>query len=572
MISFDKKLLRTKEIMKYQPFYLLLFVFGFLQAQESITNRVPSELSYAELIELYDENVKDSLYAIKIARTYIQKAKAEQDSTKIARGFSRIAFVSTYQEALRYLDSTIQYSQYSSHPNFPTVGYLFKSLYAYDNEDYELSLKSAIDGYRFAKLKDQVEHQIAALRQINGINELWGDYEQTLEAEKITLSLLDEYPDIPRYYDHLIASLEGIGKCYVRLQKPDSALYFFKKGITTSISQNDSISYYAFVSRSSAALFQKQQYQRALDSLEKAHEAKEYFIDSYPLYYHFYKASIAKETQHENDALKNLLIIDSIYSSQKILTPELPEVYNRLVNIYQEQSNKDLQLSFLQKWIAIDSLIDAKKIFVKNKTNQEYTIPTLLEGKNNFIKGLQTKNKKTRTTLWIAIVGLVVLSVVGYYYFNRQRKFKKRYETLMNKEKQEDSFYAEKKTLSKPLDISEEITQDILDKLSAFEAEKKYLSRAISLNDMAKSLGTNSTYLSKVINNEKGRNFSTYINHLRVAFAFEELKNNPTFRKYTIKAIAEESGFKNAESFSKTFYKVYGFYPSFYVKKLKNEK
>jgi len=557
--------------MKFQPIIILFFVFGFLQAQETKRTINIDNLTYSELIELYDQNASDTLYAIDIARKYIQKAKEDKDSTKIARGYSRIAFVSNYQQALQFLDSTIYYSTYSSHPNFPTIGYLFKSLYTYDNENYELSLKNAIDGYRFAKLKDNVEHQIAALRQINGINELWGDYEKTLEAEKISLNLLDTHPEMQRYNEHLIATLEGIGKCYIRLQKPDSALYFFNRGIKTSLSQKDSISYFAFVSRSTAALYQKQEYQKAIDSLEKAHEAKDYFIDSYPMYYHFYKASIAKATGKEEDELLNLLTIDSIYTSKKILTPELPEVYNRLVSIYQEQADKDLQLSYLKKWIAIDSLIDAKKIFVKDKTNEEYTIPTLLEGKNNFIKGLQTKNKKTRATLWLAVLGLFLVSGLGYYYFYRQRKFKERYEALMANGDPLDVSLPLKNNEPKSLDISQEITQDILKKLIAFETEKRYLSRSISLNDMAKSLGTNSTYLSKVINNEKGKNFSTYINHLRVAFAFEELKKNPTFRKYTIKAIAEESGFKNAESFSKTFYKVYGFYPSFYVKKLKAE-
>jgi AraC-like DNA-binding protein len=67
-----------------------------------------------------------------------------------------------------------------------------------------------------------------------------------------------------------------------------------------------------------------------------------------------------------------------------------------------------------------------------------------------------------------------------------------------------------------------------------------------------------------------GKNFSHYINDLRIDFAIEELKENSTFRKYTIKAIANECGFKSAESFSKSFYKTYGIYPSFYLKQLQS--
>ena len=97
------------------------------------------------------------------------------------------------------------------------------------------------------------------------------------------------------------------------------------------------------------------------------------------------------------------------------------------------------------------------------------------------------------------------------------------------------------------------------------------MSQEITLNEVAKSFGTNSTYLSKVINLEKGKNFSHYINDLRIDYTVEELKDNLRFRKYTIKAIANESGFKSAESFSKTFYKKYGIYPSYYIKQLGNQ-
>lgn len=51
----------------------------------------------------------------------------------------------------------------------------------------------------------------------------------------------------------------------------------------------------------------------------------------------------------------------------------------------------------------------------------------------------------------------------------------------------------------------------------------------------------------------------------------EELERNTKFRKYTIKAIANECGFKSAESFSKAFYKKLGFYPSYYLRQLKNK-
>jgi AraC-like DNA-binding protein len=51
----------------------------------------------------------------------------------------------------------------------------------------------------------------------------------------------------------------------------------------------------------------------------------------------------------------------------------------------------------------------------------------------------------------------------------------------------------------------------------------------------------------------------------------EELKVNSKFRRYTIRAIANEIGFNTTEAFSKSFYKTTGIYPSFFMKQLEKQ-
>jgi AraC-like DNA-binding protein len=110
--------------------------------------------------------------------------------------------------------------------------------------------------------------------------------------------------------------------------------------------------------------------------------------------------------------------------------------------------------------------------------------------------------------------------------------------------------------------------KDLKEKIQQFEQEKAYLSKGVSLPQLAKDFGTNYSYLSRVINSSKGKNFSKYINELRLVFIYRELKNNPVYRRYTIKAIGEEIGFGSAECFSKSFYMKFGLYPSEYLKNL----
>lgn len=526
-------------------------------------------LNYKELIVLFDENVKDTLYAKYIALTYVKKAKRDKNFVEIARGYTRLSFVSEYKEAIKYLDTSIYYAKSLNHENFPTVAYLFRSLYHYNNEFYEQSLNDAILGYNNAKQKNNIEHQIIALHQINGINELWGDHTKTLQAEKLTYQLIKNHVYINDYYERYTSSLEGLGNCYVRLKKPDSALFWFQKGINTSLKEKDTITYHAFVSRSASALYLKGDYKSALDSLIKADRKRDFFSDRYENYYYFYKAMCLEKLKKPEKALENFNKIDSIYNTKKMLFPELPLVLKKLLNHYKENNNLAQENKYLYKLIEVDSLIDKKEIFIKEKTSRDYAIPLLLESKNEFISGLEKTQRWNATLLILLSVCLLVVIIFTLYYFNRQRLFKKRFEILMesNGVRNEKALLSENKTQ----DVSQIITNEILEKLTGFENDKGYLSITLSLNKLAKKLNTNSSYLSKVINNEKQKNFSSYINDLRIEYAFRELKVNPTYRKFTIKAIALEAGFKNAESFSKYFYKTYGFYPSYYIKKLNKD-
>ena len=176
-------------------FHRIIFTFLFIfstygvGAQTMDVQRLQQN-SYEDLIDLFDETVTDTLNAKAIARAYILKAKADNDSTKMARGYQRMAFVSEIEEAVTYLDTTIVLSKNSTHPNFPAIGYLFKSYYLYTLEKYEESLQNAVTAYQFAKKKQNIDQQITALHQINGVNELWGDYEKALETELVTKELL----------------------------------------------------------------------------------------------------------------------------------------------------------------------------------------------------------------------------------------------------------------------------------------------------------------------------------------------------------------------------------------------
>jgi AraC-like DNA-binding protein len=116
--------------------------------------------------------------------------------------------------------------------------------------------------------------------------------------------------------------------------------------------------------------------------------------------------------------------------------------------------------------------------------------------------------------------------------------------------------------------MDDELVSTILNNLQKFENSMRFTNSNYTLNKLAKELKTNSSYLSKIINDHKGQNFPNYLKTLRIDLAIDRLKSEPQFRDYTIQAIAEEVGFKTAQLFSATFHKKTGIYPSYFIKQL----
>lgn len=123
-------------------------------------------------------------------------------------------------------------------------------------------------------------------------------------------------------------------------------------------------------------------------------------------------------------------------------------------------------------------------------------------------------------------------------------------------------------SISERILVPEEIIKNLLHQLKAFEKEQGYLDKDLDLPGLAKSLGTNHSYLSRVVNHVKGKSFKQYLNDLRIEYAYIDLQTNPIKRRFTIEAIAFDNGFRSAESFSKKFKARYGLYPSVFLRKL----
>lgn len=96
--------------------------------------------------------------------------------------------------------------------------------------------------------------------------------------------------------------------------------------------------------------------------------------------------------------------------------------------------------------------------------------------------------------------------------------------------------------------------------IQAFEVDQCYLNPHLTLNDLAKMLGTNRTYLSRYINEELHDTFYGYVNRYRLQKAMQVIINS----NYTMEHVAEEAGFNSLSTFRRSFIKQFGYTPITY--------
>ncbi|WP_353097475.1 AraC family transcriptional regulator [Empedobacter brevis] len=120
-------------------------------------------------------------------------------------------------------------------------------------------------------------------------------------------------------------------------------------------------------------------------------------------------------------------------------------------------------------------------------------------------------------------------------------------------------------------DINPETEKKILKRLEHFERSTLYNKNNMSLASLSIYCQTNTKYLSQVINSHKNKNFTNYINQLRIHYIITELQNNPSYRKYKIAALSEMTGFSSPSKFTEAFKKETNITAVLYIKNLEEK-
>ena len=98
------------------------------------------------------------------------------------------------------------------------------------------------------------------------------------------------------------------------------------------------------------------------------------------------------------------------------------------------------------------------------------------------------------------------------------------------------------------------------------ENSEEFCSDDFSLDRLAALVGSNSKYVSQVINGTYHKNFSNYVNEYRVRLACKRLADDGAYANLTVKAVGESVGYKSHATFVNIFKKTTGLTPSLYQK------
>ncbi|WP_172830886.1 AraC family transcriptional regulator [Polaribacter sp. KT 15] len=561
-----------KIVLHITSFLLFLGNFNTIaQNSKKFENYTFDELSD----KYYEYKFTDSIKAKKFANFYFNKAVKEKDTVKAIDGKYYLSEVYKNDSIyINYLDSLISKTKVNPNKMYPTYAYLEKGLFYFHKENKNLSLENWISALKEVEIHGNDSLEFIIKKNIAALNY---DNKKFIRTKKLYLECLRYYEknklkiEPSNYFSLLI----NTSKVYLNLENIDSAKIFNEKANKYAKKTNENIFIgYCFYGRGTIN-FREQNYEGTIENLKKSIP---YIVEdeNYRILFKVYNLIAKSHTKlnNKNEALKYYFLIDSIYNKTKIPSNKVKNSYNYLSNHYKNKQDLKNQLKYINKYLKVDSILNIRSKNLSKTFTEEYDRPKLIAEKQKIISELNNEvsfYKKSR--IYIAIV-LILSFILFLYQFRKRKKQEQKFDNLTiklkNKKVVENSVNSNTNTQKT---LPENIITELLAKLDSFQQQpENFTNNKLTLSILAKELETNSNYLSKVINQKKGCNFSTYLRKLRIDYALDLLEKDTTIRKFSIDAIAKEVGFKNAETFSKAFFKETELNPSFYIKQLKKKK
>lgn len=504
---------------------------------------------------------------------YIKKAKKENHLKNMFNGYKAAVFQTNHQK-MDYADSAFWVAKEINEDVFTGRAYDLKAGIHYDLRDY----KNALDYYIKAdEVLSSTQNKFAKnkiLYNIGVVRLHLGYLEEALRDFEATRNYFESIDD-PNHRLMLLRTIYRLGEVYqlkgektkaaaLNLEGKKMALDFGEKYQESYFNLAMGIDgYWAEDDELAIQLLQKAIPELSdlgdFDVVEKAW---------------FYIGKAYARLGQEKEALQSFEKVDEFFQEHGFLNPQARGSYEWLIDHYKEKNDKDQQLYYVSQLLNADQINAHNAQGLSYQLTKEYDTKSLEAAKAALEKSMNSKLSVTMSLIAV----FFMLSVLFLGLFIRRKKenqqLTKQFEHLLNQQKKSESIEqpTEKTTvISKKQEIPEEVVAEILRRLAKFETEQAYLNPKIDLPYLANQFKTNTAYLSKVINSQKEKSFTAYLNELRINYLIDFLKNNPTYRQYSVAALAELTGYSTSRQFSAAFFEVCEMKPNDFLKRIQEE-
>jgi len=558
---------------------ILLMLFGsVLFSQKKLTVQT-SGLKNITLQQLID-SIKSSRLE-NITKYKQQLINIDIDNYTKAGGFMEIGLFfykeKNNQKSIEFFDDAIKFLKIPEH-NKDLYSLYFLKGSAYLNM---WKNQEALDAYQNA-LDANDNSDVSANKY--GINKVLTNsniaiirrrMNQLEEAKKINLNTLNfinknEIKNGVSRINH-VNILEHVSQVYLDLEKYDSAMYYSDKGILLSESNNYRVGLASLKTIQGTVFYHKKQYEKSLSLLRSSEEIllKNKTIDKVHLLNSIYYQAKCFYDQDEFDQAIAKLLEATHFIEQDEVTRRIIDVYHLLAACNVKVGNTNEAIKWYDKHIRLKDIFLSEKDSIVNRINEndKKTLDTQIQ---TLIKNKKTRSNYISFSIIILVVGIATLITFLIRNLRKQKKNQILFDDLIQKMNYLESKEKEKKS-TKEIELGDEKINKIVNRLDKLEEQEYYLNLDCNLRSMAKKLKTNATYLTKTINVSKQKNFNDYINDLRIDYVLKRLKNDKTFRLFSVKSIAREIGYKSDYSFVKHFKAKTGLNPSYYIKNINKE-
>lgn len=569
MITFEY--FQPLNMIKKLLFFVLLIFIRSLFAQENTTE------FYDRLAKGYENLAKNDEKAFHYLNQMITKAKEDKDYQQLANAYSHAVYY-TKNKKFDYADSAIWASHLSKNSYVIANSYTLKgSVYYFDYRFYQKALDEYLKAYEYGKnvadsyLQYKIKYHIATVKSYLGLPEAGILLE---ECANYFQSIINT-PDHPNHiYNHRKGYLNSLHQLTILNEnagnhhKVDSLVAI---GLESTPSSHDfDLERSYFYKCHGIAAFHKKNYEEADEFLNKALpqiQKSNDFTWEAAVFYYLGKSALAQN--QENKALLYLEKVDALFVQNQFLLPETRNVYELFIDHYRHKNEKDPQLYFTNQLLKLDSIHAVDFRNLTPRIHKKYDTEELVRQK----KLLEEDQVRFKNWMGLMAVMVLILLIGLVYYFSKQKKLNKSHNelTLQLNNQTVDSLArpkgVENKKSANALD--EKIVQNLLQQLNAFENKQGFTKKGLSLQQLATQLKTNRAYLSQVINEFKGGNFSQYLNKLRIDYITKKLYHDQNYLKYSTDHLADEAGYSSRQQFSEAFNEINGIRPSAFQKKRK---